>query len=188
MGWCLKFAEVPGARPEAHNSQFFWMGFWLLGLLPVFQPPMKAGAKSGEALKFAKVPGARPGGLNAQFFWMGFWLLGLLPVFQPPILRREQIRAGLSNLPKYPEPGLAGLEAKMPIFFGWASGYWVCYQSFSRPLRREQIRAGLWNLSKYPEPGLEAKMPNFFGLVSGYWVCYQFFSLPLRREQIRAGL
>jgi hypothetical protein len=100
LGWCLKFAEVPGARPEAHNSQFFWMGFWLLGLLPVFQPPMKAGAKSGEALKFAKVPGARPGGLNAQFFWMGFWLLGLLPVFQPPILRREQIRAGLWNLPR----------------------------------------------------------------------------------------
>ena len=85
LGWCLKFAKVPGARPEAHNSQFFWMGFWLLGLLPVFQPPIKAGANSGWSLEFVKVPRARPGGQNAEFFWIGFWLLGLLPVFQPPI-------------------------------------------------------------------------------------------------------
>ena len=61
------------------------MGFWLLGLLPVFQPPIKAGANSGWALEFA-VPGARPGGQNAHFFWIGFWLLGLLPVFQPPAI------------------------------------------------------------------------------------------------------
>ena len=36
---------------------FFWIGFWLLGLLPVFQRPIKAGTNSGNALKFAKVPG-----------------------------------------------------------------------------------------------------------------------------------
>ena len=62
------------------------MGFWLLGFLLVFQPPIKAGANSGWGLKFAKVPGARPGGQNAHFFWIGFWLLGLLPVFQPPAI------------------------------------------------------------------------------------------------------
>jgi len=115
------------------------MGFWLLGLLPVFQPPIKAGANSGWALEFA-VPGARPGGQNAHFFWIGFWLLGLLPVFQPPI--KAEANSGWAL--KFAKSTRShSWRPKCPFFFGLVSGYWVCYQFFSVPLRREQIRETL---------------------------------------------
>ena len=64
FGLGSEICQVPGARPGAQNAHFFWIGFWLLGLLPVFQLPIKAGANLGWALEFAKVFGARPGGQN----------------------------------------------------------------------------------------------------------------------------
>jgi hypothetical protein len=74
---------------------FFWIGFWLLGLLPVFQHPIKSGGNSGWALEFAKKypeTGLEP--RMPTFFGLvsGYWVC--YQFFSLPLLL-GQIWAGL---------------------------------------------------------------------------------------------
>ena len=146
--------KVPGARPGGQNAHFFWFGFWLLGLLPVFQPPIKAGANSGWALKFAKVPGARPGGQNAPRTPGAPgapWLPGA------PRTPWSQD----TNSPRTPEAPRSTQDPNTP-------GYWFAYQVFNLPLKWGRIWAGLCDSPRNTQslPWSEERFLFFDGLLA----------------------
>ena len=156
--------KVPGARPGGQNAHFFWFGFWLLGLLPVFQPPIKAGANSGWALKFAKVPGARPGGQNAPRTPGAPGAPWLPGAPRTPWSQDTNSPQDTRSPKKHPGPQYPRLL--------------VCLPGFQPPTKVGTNLGGVVRFTKkYPKPALERRTLPFFRWASGH-SCPTRFPVP----------
>ena len=131
------------------------MGFWLLGLLLVFQPPIKAGANSGWALKFAKKY-PEPG-LEAKM------PPGHLEPLEPPGSLEPPGPPGPKTpiAPRTPEAPRSTQDPNTP-------GYWFAYQVFNLPLKWGRIWAGLCDSPRNTQslPWSEERFLFFDGLLA----------------------
>ena len=140
------------------------MGFWLLGLLPVFQPPIKAGANSGWALKFAKVPGARPGGQNAPRTPGAPGAPWLPGAPRTPWSQDTNSPQDTRSPKKHPGPQYPRLL--------------VCLPGFQPPTKVGTNLGGVVRFTKkYPKPALERRTLPFFRWASGH-SCPTRFPVP----------